>query len=406
MKNLKLFILSFCMATTIWSCDEDTVRPLIIDDGMAPGSVISVTVENFPGGSKLSYNLPNDSDLLYVAAEFNRRENSEVSVVKSSVFSNSLIVEGFAEEKAYEVRLYSVDQSENRSEPVLVTINPEKAPIDYVCESMEAFPDFGGIHLFWENPFEGLVSIEISAIDEYGLPQLQDVFYTESLEGDFAVRGFDTSERDFIVIVKDRFGNVSKTKTYTLSPLFEALLERTNYQAIYQKHDTPDAYGWVLSRVIDGSIGKNNGFHSGPGWTDDLGELPEYLGQNVHMFTIDLGVNVKLSRIKWFDRTDYEFRHGNPRLYDIWGTDTLNEEGTLEGWTLLTENGEVIKPSGDPGYGVKTAADIETSKQGWDAVANSSAPPVRFIRFVNKQNWLGSTFVHMSELEAYGQIIN
>ncbi|MDN3666743.1 DUF4959 domain-containing protein [Algibacter miyuki] len=405
MKNLKLFILSFCLAT-LTSCEEDSVRPLVIDDGNAPGSVIGVSVENFAGGSKILYNLPDDSDLLYVVAEFNRRNGSEISVVKSSAFNNSLTVEGFAEEKAYDVTLYAVDQSENRSEPTVVTINPEKSPIDYVCESMEAFPDFGGIHLFWENPFQALVSIEISYADEYGLPQLQDVFYTEAEEGDFAVRGFDTSEREFIVVVKDRFGNVSKVKKYTLSPLFEELMERTNYQAITQLHDTPDAYGWVLGRIIDGSIGKNNGFHSGPGWEDPAGELPQYIGQNVHMFTIDLGVTVKLSRIKWFDRTSYEFRHGNPRIYDIWGGNTLNEDGSLDGWTLLTENGEVIKPSGDPGYGVKTAADVEASSKGWDAVATSAAPPVRFIRFVNKQNWLGSTFLHMSELEAYGQKID
>jgi hypothetical protein len=377
---------------------------LVIDDGKAPGTVLTGAVENFAGGSTISYNLPTDSDLLYVSAEFNRRSGGELSVVKSSVFNGNLTVEGFAEEKAYEVKLYAVDQSENRSEPVIVNINPEKPPIDYVCESMEAFADFGGIHLFWDNPFGALVSIEISYSDEFGQPQLEDVFYSDAETDDRAVRGFDTTEREFIVAVRDRFGNRSKTKKYVLTPLFEALMERTLYQAVSQTHDTPEAYGWVLSRVIDGNQG-NNGFHTGPGWVDPDGELPEYLGQNVHMFTIDLGVLVKVSRIHWFDRVNYEFRHGNPRIYDVWGSDHLNLDGSLVGWTLLTENGEVIKPSGEPGYGVKTAADVDISAQGWDAVAVSSAPPVRFIRFVNKQNWLGSTFMHMTEIQAFGQLV-
>ena len=404
MKILKFAMLSLCIVT-IFGCEEDNIRSLIIDDGRAPGSLFDVAVENVAGGSKLTYNLPDDSDLLYVEAQFKRNSSDGTSKVRSSVFNNNLMVEGFGEEKEYEVSLYAVDQSENRSEPVFVTIKPEKAPFTDVFESLEAFADFGGIHLFWENPFEGEVSIEVYANNEVGVPKLADVIYTAALNGDYAIRGFDTTERDFTLLVKDRFNNLSDRLTYTIKPLFEQLLDRSKHVGIVQIHDSPTAFGWDLPRLFDGIIGRK-GFHTAANWSDPGEELPEYIGENVQMFTVDLGVLAKISRVHWLQRGDTRrfYQHGNPRIYDIWGTDELNADGSLTGWVKMVDNEEVIKPSGSPS-GTNTPEDLEAANAGEDAVAISSAPPVRYIRFVNKRNWGGTTFLHIMEMQFYGQLV-
>ncbi|MDO6738744.1 DUF5000 domain-containing lipoprotein [Wenyingzhuangia sp. 2_MG-2023] len=404
MKN-RFIVMSLCSAL-LFSCQEDTVRSLVANDGKAPGLVENVMVENLAGSAKLTYNLPSDNDLLYVEAEFKRQSTGEVSRVRSSLFNNNLTVQGFGEEKEYEVSLFTVDQSENRSESVTTIINPEKAPYKYVAESLRAFADFGGIHIYWENPYESNVSIEISAINEFGVPEVVTVLYTSEIKDDFAVRGFDTTERTFQIIVKDRYDNIAEAEMFTVSPLFEEYLDKVNYKAIVQPHDTPEGFGWVLSRLYDGLL--NKGYLSLATWTDPLGGLPEYEGQNVPMFTLDLGVKAKISRIKWFQRqnsgNDYIYANGNPKNFDIWGSNKLNPDGSLDGWVKIVENGEIIKPSGLP-LGTFTTEDLEAAALGHDATADASAEPIRYIRWVNKLNWAGTTFMHIMELEAYGQIV-
>lgn len=407
--KIKYLIFSCCCAMLLFNCEEEKLRSIAIDDGIAPGMIQNVTVENIAGGAKLSYSLPNDIDLLYVEAQFKRQATAEISKVRSSIFDNSLIVEGFGEEKDYEVTLYAVDEAENRSKPVTVIITPDRAPIQFVGDSLEALPDFGGLLLSWENPFEGNISLEVSVINELGQPEVAETIYSSSREGVQAVRGFDAIEYTFLVIVKDRYDNVLETKTFMLTPLFEELVEKVNYEAVTQIHDTPPFnIRWPVSDIYDNNLIGNSGYHSGNGWIDPDGELPEYDGQNVHMITLDLGVKVKLSRIKWFQRTvaaNNIFANGNPRIYDIWGTTQLNADGSLDGWTKVVDNAELIKPSGLP-LGSINEDDIAAATAGHDAIADPTAPAVRYIRFVNKENWGGETFFHIMELEAWGSIID
>lgn len=405
MKN-RFMILSLC-ATLFFSCQEDSIRPLVVDNGIAPGVVENVMVQNLAGAAKLTYNLPTDDDLLYVEAEFKRQSTGTVSRVRSSVFNNSLVVEGFGEEKDYEVNLYAVDQSENKSEAVTTIIHPEKAPLGYVVESLKAFADFGGLHLYWKNKYEGNVSLEISVLNEFGLPEVVDVVYSSQQKGDYAVRGFDTTERTFQVIVKDRYDNISEPQYFVITPLFEQYLDRIYYKAIVQTHDTPNSFSrWTLDNLFDGITTGNHGFLTAGDWIDPDGELPEYVGAGVVMFTIDLGVTAKISRLKWWQRANknYPYNGNNPKFYDIWGSDHLNADGSLDGWVKLVDRGTIIKPSGLP-LGENTTEDVDAAVAGHDVIADASAPPVRYIRWVNLQNWYGTTAVHIMELEAYGQIV-
>lgn len=411
MKNLKLFFAFLCIASIVSSCDEDKVGPLVADDGVAPGPVVvdGSDVENFSGGSIITYNLPNDDDLLYVVAEYQRAGSSEIVSTKSSVFNNTLTVEGFADASQYSVSLYAIDQSGNKSEGASVTINPEKPPYKYVCESLYAEATYGGIQLFWENPEEGLVTIEIYSEDENGGLVFQDAVYSSGPTGERLVLGQESIETNYVFVVSDRFDNRCDQVRATLTPLFITLFDRLNYQAVYQIHDTPSAYGWVLPRSIDGTVG-NQGYHSPPGWVDPDGELPEYANWSYDgidlypsIITWDIGELVQLYRFKYWPRQqNYLWRHGNPHLFDLWGTDELNADGSLDGWSLLLENVGPIKPSGQPGND-NTTEDIEAAQAGFNFEISPDFPKVRYIRFAQKvaQNRVNTLF-HISEVEFYG----
>lgn len=192
-------------------------------------------------------------------------------------------------------------------------------------------------------------------------------------------------------------------------PLVEELLDRTNYLGIEQPHDTDAAWVWTLQKVYDGIIG-DQGFHTYPDWNDPDGALPEYenwsyngIDINVHMFTIDIGEIRQLSRFKFWQRENYFYRHVNPKIFDLWGSEELNADGTFEGWTLLLENAEVIKPSGTLLFEENTEEDIEAAMLGHDFVIPIEAPKVRYIRFVNKYSWnYADAAINITELEFYG----
>ncbi|WP_165730809.1 DUF5000 domain-containing lipoprotein [Polaribacter sp. 20A6] len=411
MKTLKLFIMLLCIAA-VYSCKEDKITSLVSDDGVAPGAVVvdASSVENLAGASNITYNLPDDEDVLYVVAEYQRTGSGELVSVKSSVYNNTLKVEGFAEAAQYNVELYAVDQSERKSEVAPVVINPEKPPYKYVCETLYAEEDYGGIKLFWENPETGLVTIEVYSVDASGSLIFQDAVYTSAPVGERLVLGQEAGETDYVFVVRDRYNNTCDQIEMTLTPRYLELFDRANFQAVYQPHDTETAYGWLLPHLFDGVMSGNNGFHTGSGWTSPDGELPEYenwsyngIDLEVTMFTIDLGALSQVYRFKYWPRLgNFMWRHGNPHLFDLWGGETLNEDGSLDGWTLLLEDASPVKPSGRPGND-NTTEDIEAAEAGFNFEISPEAPKVRYIRFVQKVNQdRKSTLLHLSEIEFYG----
>ena len=314
-----------------------------------------------------------------------------------------MTLEGFGEEKDFDVTLFAVDQSENRSEPVNTIVSPKKPPLLFACESLTAVPDFGGIFVEWENPHFGEISVEVAALDEFDVPQLIDVAYSEASEGSLAIRGFDAVETTFNIIVKDRFGNIAPRKTFSLVPFFEEAASKDFYEVVRQPHDAPDFNNnWRLQLIYNGNtrVGARQAYLSRGSFVDP-DPLPEYEGINAHMFTIDLGVELKMSRMLLHANA---YTGGAPRFFDIWGSNQLNPDGSFDGWHKIVDQGEIIKPSGLP-VGENSNEDIEAAARGIDIIADPSAPSSRYIRFVNRQNWGQVPEIQIGEIEFFGEII-
>jgi len=166
---------------------------------------------------------------------------------------------------------------------------------------------------------------------------------------------------------------------------------------------------WDVDKLFDGVIG-NQGYHSLVQSSSDIEieELPEYenwsyagIDISVKMFTIDLGKLSQLTRFKFWQREPYIYSHGNTKLFDLWGTENLKAEGTLEGWTLLLENKELIRPSGNSITQEIKEEDIEAAEAGHEFKISDDMPKVRYIRFVQKLSWVENSICHMSEIEFY-----
>ena len=377
---------------TLYMCSEDEMRP--VNKDQAPSPVSEVEVENLPGGARLTYRLPNDKNLLYVKAVYDISQNVQREV-KSSYYQNYLLLDGFSDTINYGVNLYAVSRGEQVSPPVEVTVKPLTPPVMKIFESLTMEETFGGVRVYFENETEANVVLTVLATDTLGELVPVDAYYTKRQEGAFAIRGFEPIERTFGVFVRDRWNNYSDTLFAGLTPVYEYQLDKTKFKTIQLPSDTYD--GHISSKVEylwDGKTG-NSGtsiFHSKPG-----SGLPQW-------FTFDLGVTTTLSRFKLHHRdggTDGPYTGGDPKTYEIWGSNDPATDGSWESWTLL-QTCESVKPSGQPG-GTVTSEDKQFAViDGEDFDFPAGIPPVRYLRFKTDKVWGVLDHIYIAELTFWG----
>ena len=124
-----LFVLALCL-----SCKEDFIGQYPVDS-IPPSKVLNAVVENYPGRVVITYDLPNDTDLLYVKAVYTDAHGQK-NEVRASNFKNKLEIKGFAKSQPQSVQLISVDRSQNESDPLRVDIEPLEETIDGLCFEM------------------------------------------------------------------------------------------------------------------------------------------------------------------------------------------------------------------------------------------------------------------------------
>jgi len=389
MKTYKFFI-PIILFTLLMACKEEELHKPLSNDTVKPGVVSNVLIVNKSGAAKITYQIPNDNDLLYIKAEYEIRPGA-MRQIKASYNADSLIVDGFGEAKPYQVKLYAVDKAENQSEPVTITVTPLTPPFVQTLNKLTLVDDFGGVNVQYDNVNEADIAIVVLTTDNNNEMQPAETYYTKAKSGAFSVRGYEPKLRRFGVYVRDKFGNTSPTIYKDINPFFETALDRFKFKAVVLPTDRPTAYNWPLEKLWDNSLAEDQGFHTAPG-----PGLPLW-------FTIDLGVTAKLSRFKEFQRTvnDYAYRHGNMRKFEVWGTATLPavDDGNFTGWTKMGQY-ESIKPSGLPDG--RTQEDINYAAAGEEFNIDINAPAVRYIRIKMLQNWANTDFVHLMELQFWG----
>jgi hypothetical protein len=380
-KNIFIILLS----VLFFGCTEEK-RPEIIMDSIPPAPVTEVQVKNIPGGAVLKYQLPDDEDLLYIKALYSLKEGQQAEV-RGSLYCDTLTIKGFGDENEREVKLVAVDRSKNESEPVKVTVKPLEPPVLAIGKTLKMTPDFGGIRLSWENLARAEISVALEKKDHNGEYVPIEAFYSSVVKGDGASRGMDTIPCDFRAYVQDRWENRSVPLDTTMTPMFEMKFDRTKFQAMYLAGDEPTAWGWVLPNLYDGNTG--SGFHS----SDQSTNCPQVV-------TLDMGIKGKISRIKVWQRGGYEYIHGNIKHFEVWGA---NDSGNLDDWSVWTQLMDCvsIKPSGLP-FGSVSAEDRAYAAAGEEFICSIDVPSVRYLRLRVFENWSGTCFFHLMEIEVYG----
>ncbi|MDR2563467.1 MAG: DUF4959 domain-containing protein [Prevotellaceae bacterium] len=400
MKNIEIMkhilICAIFAAYIFASCKEEPIGQTATD-GVPPGSIISWRAESAPGGAIINYELPDDDDLLYVKAVY--YINGVEKKTMSSIYNRKLEIEGFGNTEEQTAQLYCVDRSGNHSTPTEIRFHPDTPPVQTIFESMNMTPGFGGVQIVWENPNKTDVVIYLIAADSLGDIYVADIVYSNSAEGRFNLRGFDTTKRLFGGFIRDKWDNYSDTLQGLFSPLYEIKFDKSKWsmRGLPGDNTTEFGWGWQWSAMYDESTGEP-GAHTGVGRTPML-------------FTLDLGDTVVLSRYTlWHRLGDWSYGHHNPRKWKLYGTVSLagdkpndywEGEGFKNDWTFLMDCYS-FKPSGDDNPFV-TQEDRDYANRGFEFEFDSNLPPVRYIRFYIESNWSGGDMIHIAEVSFWGK---
>ena len=126
MKKLHKFIALFQLLMLL-SCKEAFIGQYPVDS-TPPGPISNVQVTPLKGGATISYDLPEDIDVLYVKASY-FLPNGEPYEQRASSYENSMEIHGFGKSRQYVVELSAVDRSGNESSPLSVELEPFDSPI-------------------------------------------------------------------------------------------------------------------------------------------------------------------------------------------------------------------------------------------------------------------------------------
>ncbi|SDD84343.1 DUF5000 domain-containing lipoprotein [Pedobacter soli] len=391
-KNLLLFLLSLTVAFS--GCKEDQLGPLE-NNTTPPGKVSNVTIKNGAGNASITFSLPADKDLLYVKAVYYLANGQEMEV-KTSYYGNTLLVEGFGDTNEHEVKIYAVNRSEVASEPTIVKVKPLENPIWGVYRSLKAVADFGGLNFKGSNPAKADLAIEVLVLSKGKYVPTAKNIYTAAPEIDQSIRGLDTLTQKFAITIRDRWLNYSDTLFTTLKPLYETVLPKSTYKEVILPTDSPQEYTSTgVSKMWDGNI---------IDWPSVC--LTKTTVLTPQWVTFDLGRTATLSRIVVWNYPEYlnagrtYYYGGNLKDFEIWGTDNPPADGSFNNWVMLGKYSST-KPS-KSAYGVQTSEDYAFANAGISYNFAVGLKKVRYIRIKSINNWQGTSFMSVSEVQLYG----
>lgn len=249
-----MIIIALIAMIGVTSCEKNNgYNEIVSKDMTKPDVITNIKVENFNGGANITYDLPNSPNVLYVLAKYKINDKT-VRETKSSYYSDTVVVNGFAKEAEYEVELHTVSRANVKSDPVYVKVNPKTPVYRVVSPTLQLTPDFGGINIKAQNTLKKEVGIIFVAYNaQTRQMEVVDQFFTKTEHIDYSIRGYASTAKDFGVYVTDKWGNISDTLKANLTPLYEELVDKSKFSVYNLASDTPIGYNWQLPNLWNGN---------------------------------------------------------------------------------------------------------------------------------------------------------
>ena len=394
-KSLKKIISVFTILLITVSC-QDTES----GDVTAPGKLIVETITPTNGGGIISYTLPDDSDILFVRAEYTNTLGEDVFRV-SSVHNNEVEISGLNQTTPIEVNLFVVDNNDNKSEPTTAEFVPLESFIYLVQESIEFSADLGGVRVSWENIESKTVYVYVH-IQNGEDEEIRILSSNSPLENRF-IRGLEATELTFLTKVADFDGNVTDLEEKGVySPLFEEVIDKSTWSLVSNQSINGNAWEGSTVNFWDDIVdttqtdSDNSYFII---WRDQNGGTLNWPLDIV----VNLNKNVKINRLKIWQRafwyngpsptTAYYYQEENMKSFDLFASNNGQE------WTLLGQY-DIGNPMDADGNIPSDA--MESAANGHDFELDGVSESFNYLKISITSNYGSDTYCHGSEITLYG----
>ena len=394
MKISKILSILFISLVILFGCNDDENG-----DSTPPGSLSVEDITPTNGGGIISYLLPDDSDVLFVRAEYTNSLGVDVYRVSSS-HNNYIEIDGLNQNTPVQVRLFVVDENENLSQPVEVEFTPLPSFIYLVQESISITPDLGGVKLEWENVAEKTVYVHLHIVSDDN-EEIRILSSNSSSENIF-VRGLESVEMTFLTKVEDFDGNITDLEEKaTLTPLFEEMIDKSTWTLVNQLSVNGNAWEGETTAFWDDVVdtaetNSDNSYFII--WRDQNGGTLNWPLDIV----ISLNKNVRVHRFKVWQRAfwyggptgvPYYYQEENMRSFDLFASNNLTD------WTLLGQF-DIGDPSDENGNIPQDF--IDAAANGHDFNLDGVSDTFRYLKFSITSNYGSDTYVHGSEITLWG----
>ena len=393
MKINKILSILIITSITLFSCKDDE------NNGNAPSVLTVEDITPTNGGGIISYLLPNDSDILFVRAEYTNSLGVDVYRVSSS-HNNSIEIDGLNQNTPIEVSLFVVDEDENMSQPVSVEFTPLPSFIFLVQESITITPDLGGVKIEWENLAEKTVYVHLHINN--GVEEEIRILSSDNSSESVFVRGLESIETTFLTKVEDFDGNITDLEEKAvLTPLFEETIDKSTWTLMTQLSVNGNAWEGETTAFWDDVVdtaetNSDNSYFII--WRDQNGGTLNWPLDIV----IDLNKNVRIHRFKVWQRAfwyggptgiPYYFQEENIRSFNLYASDNSID------WTLLGQF-DIGDPSDENGNIPQDFMDAAANGHDFDLEGVSDK--FRYLKFSITSNYGSDTYVHGSEITLWG----
>lgn len=384
----------FALASLVLSCSK-------ADDGdtTPPGSLTVISITPTNGGGIVSYELPSDLDILYVTAVYTNSNGEEISRV-SSKYNTDIEVSGLNQTTPVSVQLFVIDESYNRSIPVIIEFTPLPSFIYLVQESIEIIPDLGGVKISWDNIESKTVFVFLHIMNA-GVEEVR-ILSSNNIEETRFVRGLESIEMNFSTRIEDFEGNTTTLEDKgNFTPLFEQEIDKSTWSLVGNL--SVDGNAWegettnFWDNVVDtASSGNDDSYFII--WRDQNGGSLNWPLDIV----VDMNKNIKIHRFTVWQRaywyngptdTPYYFQEENIKQFDLYSSNDAQE------WTFLGSY-----DIGDPrdGEGNIPNASLEAAASGHDFELEGVSEAFRYLKISITGNFGSETYVHGSEITLFG----
>ena len=394
MKTIKILAILLIPIITLIGCKDDENQ-----DSTTPGSLTIENITPTNGGGIISYTLPDDSDILFVRAEYTNSLGIDVYRVSSS-HNDSIEIDGLNQNTPVQVRLFVIDENENMSQPVEVEFTPLPSFIFLVQESISIAPELGGVKIEWDNIAEKTVYVHLHIVN--GGEEEIRILSSNSASESIFVRGLESVEMTFLTKVEDFDGNITDLEEKaTLTPLFEEMIDKSTWTLMSQLSVNGNAWEGETTAFWDDIVdtaetNSDNSYFII--WRDQNGGTLDWPLDIV----INLNKNVRIHRFKVWQRAfwyngptgiPYYYQEENMRSFDLYASNNSVD------WTLLGQF-DIGDPSDENGNIPQDF--IDAAADGHDFDLEGVSEKFNYLKFSITSNYGSDTYVHGSEITLWG----